>query len=133
MAIKRRLRPRRKVPPKASPWVRKCNKLYNRLQQPLDYDTLSGFAALTSTKAAHSVDNLALQLLERTDGQITTLQVNNPDYVSYRACLTYTDYSKKPKHGHLYPSKSVVKTSPHMWQAVILAYIELCKHIGRFV
>jgi hypothetical protein len=110
-----------------------CKDLYNRLQQPHplphDFGELANLAGCTDAEPHH----LAAQLMVRTDAKLKTLQMNYPNHVSVQATLSYADHRQPPIDGYLYYKQTVVKTSPHWWQSVILAYIELCKHIGRFI
>jgi hypothetical protein len=111
-----------------------CENYYNRLQaDPSDdelfvlLEELLGFGL---SSPYHAVEHV----LSKFDGNVATLQINNSrNLISYRASLHFKDLDAKPKHGHLYPSVTVVKTSSRMIHAVILAYIEICKNIGRFV
>ena len=124
-----------KPPPKRLHHSR-CDDLYNRLQQPGGaYDAgkeLAKIVNISYNDPMHML-HLAMHIMERFDCRLETLQMNYPDCVSFRCCLSYTDRTKKPIHGHLYPVKTVVKTSPSMVLSVTLAYIELCKHVGRFI
>lgn len=77
--------------------------------------------------------HLALVLMERVSARLETLQLNYPDHVSYRCVMEYTDRTKEPELGYLFPVKTVVTTSPSMALSVMLAYIQLCKQTGRFI
>jgi len=135
MPIKRRKIKQRIKPKPKSKHVRLCEDLYNRLQQPgKAYDAFEEIADLTnmSMQDARDMVIMALDLASRCTTTVNTLQVNYPDHVSYRVRMTYEDRSKKPKHGFLFPSVVVVKTSPSLALSVMLAYIELSKNLGRF-
>ncbi len=129
--IKRKVKVRR---PKVSPAIlrhrRECDELLELLETKQDEHVLEAMATIVG----YDVDGLTFmeQVSKRFDCQITTLQVN-AERSAYQTVLTYTDRESKPKHGHLYPRLSVVKTSPRMIQSLMLCYIELCKNLGRFV
>lgn len=51
----------------------------------------------------------------------------------WRVFFKYQDRTAAPKHGHLYPTYMGLSTSTRLIHAVILAYIQTCKNIGRFI
>lgn len=111
-----------------------CEKFYNRLQaDPSDdelFVLLEEILGFGFSSPYHAVEHV----LSKFDATVNTLQINyTHNVVSYRVSLRFTDIKAKPKHGHQYPSLTVVKTSSRIVHAVILAYIEICKNIGRFV
>lgn len=123
--------PRKLPTPERRKHNKLCAELYNRLQaDPDDFELESLLRRVTKRPTTY----LAVEyVLSRADSKVETLQINSPDQVSYRTTMTYTDRTKKPIQGYLYPSKTVVKTSRRMVHSAILAYIELCKHVGRFI
>lgn len=139
---KRKIRKRKPAKPKIklSPAQRKhhskCDKYYNRLQADPDDDSLEHLVSKITKQSGTAYYDVYLaveQILRRFDAQITTLQLNFPDHYAFQVKLAYTDRTKKPRLGYHYPSKTVVKTSPRLVHSVMLSYVELCKHLGRFV
>ena len=139
---KRKIRKRKPSKPKLrlSPAQRKhrdkCIDYYNRLQADPDDDALEHLISKITKKSGSAYYDVYLaveQLLRRCDARVVTLQANYPDHYAFQVTLAYTDRTKKPKFGYLYPSKTVVKTSPRLVHSVMLAYVELCKHTGRFI
>ena len=134
MPIAKRKVPKRKPKPrvKLSPHDLLCRSLYNRLQQDSDDDVRYVMDALTPVSmSAH----LALQwLTSQCSTEISTLQLNGPygEGATFRVFMRYEDRTKKPKYGHLYPTLYCVKSSPVLTISVMLCYIELSKHLGRF-
>lgn len=136
MAIKKRIIPKRPKPKKRflSPHQKKCKRLYNRLQEN-DSDDAVRSVIDTLTPVSMSA-HLALQYLTtRADTEITTLQINGQygEGAMFRTTMSYTDRTKKPINGYLYPRKTVVKTSNILIISVMLAYIELSKNVGKFI
>ena len=129
-------KPKVKLSPAQRKHNDKCAKYYNRLQADLDDDSLMELVAKVTKQSGITYYDpylAAEQLLRRFDAQVVTLQINYPDHYAFQVTLAYTDRTKKPKFGYLYPSKTVVKTSPRLVHSVMLAYVELCKHTGRFI
>lgn len=137
MAIKKRKIKVRKPKPKLHPRVvrhrKACDDLYNRLQQDDDdsvryvMDQLMGMRMSAHLCVQH--------LMARATTEVKTLQINggSGQGATYSCFMSYEDRTKKPKHGWLYPTKYCVKSSPVLIRSVMLCYVELCKHVGRFV
>lgn len=51
----------------------------------------------------------------------------------WRVFFKYEDRTAVPRYGYLYPTYMGLATSTRLVQAVILAYIQTCKNIGRFI
>lgn len=140
MAIKKRkikVQPRSKKVVKSPHW-RKCERIYNRLQG--DYDDETFCEIMLDIIGMDVSGHLYVEeLLSRFDAEVSTLQMNGrfmefkAPRPSFRVSLKYTDRTKKSKHGHIYPAHYVVKSSPILSHCVTIAYLEICKHIGRFV
>lgn len=127
MPIIKNRRPKKKKAPslKLSKLQTEYKIDYNRLQADMDDEQLCG---LLEKHSGTSDPYLAVErILAKFDATVSTLQINTDEHTSYRVMLRYTDRSKKPKHGHIYPSMAVVKTSPRLVHSVMLAYLELCK------
>ena len=134
MAIKKRKVPKRraKPKPKLSAHELVCRALYNRLQaiDPVNSDEVREIMDKLTPVSMSSY--LVLEYLtSQCDTEIKTYQINGPRN-SYQVCMKYTDRTKKPLYGYLYPSVFVVKTSPVLIISVMLAYIELAKNLGRW-
>lgn len=134
MAIKKRIRPKPKTTPrkKLSPHELLCRKLSTRMERDTDEDVRYVMDALTPVNmSAHLA---AEWLTARCDTEISTLQMNGPygEGATYRVSMSYTDKTKKPKHGYLYPKVYRVKSSPRLIHSIILTYIEIAKQLGRF-
>lgn len=147
MSIKKRRLKAKPSQPKKKPKLvnpakrkhqKRCDDLYNRLQAGYD-DPIYWAMQEVSHELKLKIDvtigteRLIEEIIKRCDCEVQTLQMNYPDHVSYRVSLSYTDKTKKPKHGYLYPTKYVVKTSHRLALAVTLSYVELCKHTGWFI
>ena len=118
--------------PKLIRHEKECDALYNRLQVDPDDDSL--YALLRDiTGEDLSPYNQIEHVMRLTDCEVTTLQINYPEQWSFRCHMAYTDRDAKPRHGRIYPRKAVVKTSTRLLHSVMLAYIELCKHCGKFI
>lgn len=143
MSISKRTRPKAKPkrrPIKKSPHVRRCENLYNRLQNDDDESFEAVMSECLGFKTIQFSTHIFLsEVLSRFDAEIKTLQMNgryldsNAPNTSYRVALSYADRTKKPKHGYLHPTTYVVKSGPVLVRAVAEAYVEICKNIGRFV
>jgi len=127
-------------PPAVRKHWKKCDDLYNRLQQK----TLGGSASAAKDIAklvncsfdenlAFSYDYLATSIMERVDCTVNTLQINFPDLVTFRVFMTYTDRDKKPLNGGQHPRMNVVSCSTSLSHAVMLAYTQLSKQTGFFI
>lgn len=108
-----------------------CDSFYNRLQADLDDGS---FMCLLREITGKELDAYLYieTIMARTDCEVVTLQINN-NRDMFRCTMTYTDMAAKPKHGWLYPRMAVVKTSTRLIHSVMLSYVSLCKHIGRFI
>lgn len=141
MPITKRKLPKRKktVPQKflKSPQRRKheklCDELTRLVNNDNDDDMRNAMRQITTIDCSAYI--FVEEIMSRASTEVTTLQVNGTYArgATYRCVMTYTDRTKEPKYGYLYPTKTVVKTSTRLIHAVILTYIELCKHIGRFI
>jgi hypothetical protein len=136
MSIKKRTLPKKPKRKKRvlSPHQKRCKRLYNRLQED---DSNDGVRYVLNQLTPFEMNtHLALQyLITRADTTVSTLQVNGPygKGATFRVHMAYTDRTKKPHLGYLYPQKAVVKTSPILLISVMLSYIELSKNVGRFI
>lgn len=146
MPIKKRKRPgkpkprRAKVSPALLKHRRVCVNYYNRLQADDDgsiYDALQELCfslGISDDVTINGCERLVEAILIRFDGEVSASQTDpNDNYRGYRCVLRYVDRAAEPKHGFLYPTLVVVKSSHRMSLAVTLAYVEICKNIGRFV
>lgn len=134
MAIKKRKVPKRRTKPrpKLSAHELACRSLYNRLQD--DSDEAVRYVMNKLTPVEMSAHLSAQWLMAQCDTEVNTLQINGPygRGATFRVSMKYTDRTKKPKHGHIYPSVTVVKTSPVLIVSIMLSYIELAKNLGRW-
>lgn len=113
-----------------------CDDLCNRLQAEGQFlKTAKGLATVANLSWPKDMPefHMAVELMQRATTRLETLQLNHPDNVSFRCVMEYTDRTKEPELGYLFPVKAVVTTSPSMVLSVILAYVNLCKQIGRFI
>ena len=134
MAIKKRRVPKRKGPPKKKLSAHElvCRALYNRLQDDTDEAVLYVMNKLTPVE--WPVHTALSWLMSQCDTEVNTLQINGTfgRGATYRVSMKYTDRTKEPRYGYLYPSVFVVKSSPMLIVSVMLAYIELAKNLGRW-
>lgn len=141
MAIKKRKIKKRFVPkPKPLTAHEKCcNRLYKMLNAEHDdpiYEAAEEICGHLRLHPSLMSDMLAEAILSRFDAEVKTLQVNYESkhyHPTYRVMLNYTDRTKPALHGYRYPHLYCLKTSHRLSLAASLAYVEICKHIGRFV
>lgn len=72
-------------------------------------------------------------LLMRGSWTIKTLQLNNDaGHQSFQAHCTYEDRDAEPLYGAVYPTKYAIICKPSLADAVIIAYLTVCKQLGRY-
>jgi hypothetical protein len=136
MPISKRVRPKPITPPRKiySPAIiahrKQCDDLYNRLQQ----SNVTSFAevdlvVILKLSGTLNTVNVIEAILARFDSQVKTIQINHPGNHSYQVMLQWTDREK----GYPFPRKYVVKHSPSLALSAMLAYVTICKSIGRFL
>lgn len=134
MPIKKRIKPEPKRKPrrKLSEHELVCRTLYNRLQNDINNESIKYVLGEIVPIKMNAYSALKW-IMAQCDTTVNTLQINGySKSKSYRVAMTYTDRTKKPKNGYLYPTVSVVKTSSELIVSAILAYIELAKHLERW-
>ena len=128
MAIKKRKVNRKKPPIKLSPFARKCQKLYNRLQAS-DEEAALELGQFAGYKGYAMVPNeIAALLSTHINCEVVTLQLNYPDHVSFRCNAAYRINEERPPTTLRY-----VSISQTYWQSVMLAYTKLCQMHGEFI
>jgi hypothetical protein len=72
------------------------------------------------------------RIFRRFNTTVTTLQLNFPEFVTYRVHMTYEMRHLKATDGWYYPRQDAVISSSSLAQAATLAYIQISKRIGEF-
>lgn len=121
MAIAKRKRPKKPPRKLPSPHERKCNKFYNRLQRDTSDEDIRQllFEITELTDPYHVVETI----LRKFDAEVRTHQINYPSRWNFEVTL------RNSRAGYV----AVTKTSTRLWHATMLAYVELCKHAGKFL
>lgn len=118
--------------PKQRKHYKECKRLLALVCRDDDDSLLQAMSTIVGFDAdAHMFIE---HVMARASTHIETLQDNGPfaKGATYRVCMTYTDREKPMVNGR-YPRKAVVKSSTRIVHSLMLCYIELCKHIGRFI
>lgn len=114
---------------------RVIDDLYNRLQADgKAFDAFSELSDHVNVSFRGDMQYVALCLMERCSTTLSTLQMNyDADCVSFMCNMQYEDKAQKPVNGWYRAPKIAVITSPSLALAVTLAYLQVCKQIGRFI